>query len=118
MRIVKHSVQRFSAASLRLRAPKLDIEYSGILLQFWRKSHVEALLTGTPEGSVFWEYDVPAVLTNLPFVFQNSHGSELPFRNAVRAAWHLRLIRWRHSERSPIQTFAIFLTKQLPRSNI
>ncbi len=118
MRIVKHSVKRFSAASLRLRVPKLDIEYSGVSLQFWRKSYVEALLTGTPEGSVFWEYDVPAVLTNLPFVFQNSHRSELPFRNAVRAAWHLRLIRLNHYDRSPIQTFATFLTQQLPRSNI
>jgi hypothetical protein len=89
-------IKRFSAASLRLRVPKLDIEDSGIFLEFWGKSHVKTLLTRTPKGAVFWEHDVTAVLTNLPAVSQNSHCSELPFRNAVSAAWHLRFIRRRH----------------------
>lgn len=61
----------------RLRAPKLDIENSGILSQFWRKSDLKALLAGAPEGSVLWEYDVTAVLTNLPTVLQHSHGPKL-----------------------------------------
>ena len=46
------------------------------------------------------------------FLFQHSHWPELPFRNTVTTAWHLRIIRRRHELRSPIQMFSSFLGKQ------
>jgi hypothetical protein len=63
-------VKLTAAFSRKFPAPVLDIENSKTLLLFWPKSGLQTLLTGTPEGSIFWEHDVTALLTNLPCVFQ------------------------------------------------
>lgn len=41
---------------------------------------------------VSWEFNVPAILTNLTAIFYYSHHSELTCRDAIGAAWLFDLL--------------------------